>query len=220
MGCCPCMCVLVREVRAHVARDPRALVEDLDRAVREARINCLAQQLEWHRVVMVTNLDVIVGRDRAALPLGIFVALARKPFQRRPVETGEEIVAALLELLHHLRVDLRYAVANGVVQLGQGEEAPVAQLAEHEARDDADGGLDFGFVARASNACRQHDEAVVIGEILICPVDARFVARRLGDAGFEIVGLMCRPTLCGRSPSWPTIAGFDGVFGHIIFRAK
>ena len=98
---------------------------------------------------------------------GILVALARKPFQRRPVETGEEIVAALLQMLHHLRVDLRYAVANGVVQLDQGEEAPVTQLAEHEARDDADGGLDLGLVAWASNARRQHDEAVVIGEILI-----------------------------------------------------
>ena len=82
----------------------------------------------------------------------------------------------------------RYALTNGLVQLDQGEEAPIAQLAEHEARDDADGGLDFGLVARASNACRQHDEAVVIGEILIRPVDARLVARRLGDAGFEIVG--------------------------------
>jgi hypothetical protein len=40
---------------------------------------------------MAINLDVIVGRDRAALPLGILVALARKPLQRRPVETGEEI---------------------------------------------------------------------------------------------------------------------------------
>jgi hypothetical protein len=46
---------------------------------------------------MVIDLDVIIGRDRAALPLGILVALARKPFQRRPVETGEEIVAALPE---------------------------------------------------------------------------------------------------------------------------
>src|SRR5580700_10568949 len=32
----------------------------------------------------------------------------------------------------------------------------------------------------------QHDEAVVIGEILIRPVDARLVARWLRDAGFEI----------------------------------
>src|SRR5260370_39817825 len=136
---------------------------------------------------MVVDIDMIVGRDRAALPLGILVALARKPFQRRPVETGKEIVAALLQMLHHLRVDLRYAVANGVVQLDQGEEAPVAQLAEHEARDDTDGGLDLGLVAWASNSRRQHDEAVVIREILIRPVDARLVARRLRDAGFEIV---------------------------------
>jgi len=41
-------------------------------------------------------------------------------------------------------------------------DSGLAQLAEHEARDDADGGLDFGFVAWASNACRQHDEAVVM----------------------------------------------------------
>jgi hypothetical protein len=183
-GIVVCLCA----TRAHVARNPLALVEDLDRAIREARINGLAQQGERHRVVMGINLDVIVRRDRAALPLGILVAPARKPFQRRPVETDEEIVAALLERLHHLRVDRRYAVANGLIQLDQGEEAPIAQLAEHEARDDADGSLHLGLVARASNARRQHDKAVVIGEILIRPVDAWLVARRLGDASFEIVG--------------------------------
>jgi hypothetical protein len=72
---------------------------------------------------MIIDLDMIVGRNGAALPLGILVALARKPFQRRPVETGKEIVAALFQMLHHLRVDLRHAVANGVVQLDQGKEA-------------------------------------------------------------------------------------------------
>src|SRR6266478_1207946 len=122
--------VLVRDARAHVARNPLALVEHLDRAIREARINGLAQQGERHRVVMGIDLDVIVRRDRAALPLGILVALVRKPFQRRPVETGEEIVAALLERPHHLRVDRRYAVTNGLIQLNQGEEAPIAQPAE------------------------------------------------------------------------------------------
>src|ERR1700686_1304475 len=86
--------VLVRDARAHVARNPLALVEDLNGAVREARLNGLPQKPERHRVVMAIDLDMIVGRNRAALPLGILVALARKPFQRRPVETGEEIVAA------------------------------------------------------------------------------------------------------------------------------
>src|SRR3984893_4835566 len=117
--------VLVREARALVARNPLTLVEDLNAAGRKTRFNGLAQKPERHRVVMVIDLDVIVRRDRAALPLGILVALARKPLQRRPVDTGEEIVAALLQMLHHRRVDLRYAVANGVVQLDQGEDAPV-----------------------------------------------------------------------------------------------
>ena len=92
-----------------------------------------------------------------------------------------------LQRLHHLGVDLHDAVAHRVVHLGQGEETPVAQLAEHEARDDADGVLNFGLVARAANPRRQHHEAVVIREILVGAVDARLVARWLGDAGFEIV---------------------------------
>jgi hypothetical protein len=33
--------VLVRDARTHVARDPLALVEDLNRAVREAHVNGL-----------------------------------------------------------------------------------------------------------------------------------------------------------------------------------
>jgi len=82
---------------------------------------------------MVIDLDVIVGGDGAALPLGILVALPRKLFQRRPIESGEELIAALLERLHHFGVDLRHALTNGVVQLDQGEEATVAQLAAHEA---------------------------------------------------------------------------------------
>jgi hypothetical protein len=35
---------------------------------------------------------MIVRRDCAALALGILVALALKPFQRWPVETGEELI--------------------------------------------------------------------------------------------------------------------------------
>ena len=137
---------------------------------------------------MVVHLDVIVGRNRAALPFGVLIALARKPLQRRPVETGEEIVAALLQPFHHLCVDLSDAVTNGVVQFDQGEEAPVAQLTEHEARDNADRRLNFSLVTWAPDACWQNDEAVVIGEVLICPIDARLIARRLRNASLQIVG--------------------------------
>jgi hypothetical protein len=69
--------MLVRDARAHVARNPLAVVEDLDGAVCEARLNGLAQQPERHGVVMVIDLYMIIWRDRAALLLGILVALAR-----------------------------------------------------------------------------------------------------------------------------------------------
>ena len=40
------------------------------------------------------------------------------------------------------------AVTDRRVQLGQREEAPVAQLRQHEALDDLDRDLDLGLVAR------------------------------------------------------------------------
>jgi hypothetical protein len=41
-------------------------------------------------------------------------------------------------------------------------------------------------------------KAVVLRQILIGAIDAGLVARRLGDAGSEIVALLCRSPLCGR----------------------
>ena len=73
------------------------------------------------------------------------------------------------------------------VQLVEREEAPVAQLGQHEALDDQNRDLDLRLVAWLPHPRRQHHEAVVVGEILIGAVDARLVARRLGDAGLEVV---------------------------------
>jgi hypothetical protein len=39
----------------------------------------------------------------------------------------------------------------------------------------------------------------VIGQVLVGPIDARLIARRLGDAGLEIVAVMCPSALCGRA---------------------
>ena len=148
--------VLVRNPRAHMARDAFALVEQLDRRVGETRVDGLAQQLERYRVVMLVDLDVIVGGDGAALPLGIAVALTRQPLQHRSIEAREQSDPALLQALHHMGVDCRYAVTDSVVQLHEREEAAIAQLAQHEALDDADGrlvpiALSRGFLTRAGN---------------------------------------------------------------------
>ena len=51
--------------------DPLALMEQLDGGAGEAGIDRLAQEPVGRRVVVVVDLDVIVGRHRAALPFGI-----------------------------------------------------------------------------------------------------------------------------------------------------
>jgi hypothetical protein len=48
---------------------------------------------------------------------------------------------------------------------------------------------------------RQDGELVVLGEILIRPVDVRIVAMSLGALAFKVVGLMCPSRLCVRTVS-------------------
>ena len=58
-----------------MARDPLALVKQLDGALCDARLDLLAQQAVRHRVVMADHLDVIVDADACEVSLGIFVVL-------------------------------------------------------------------------------------------------------------------------------------------------
>ena len=64
--------------RTHVARHPRALVEDLDGGVGDARLDALADEPGRHRVVVLVDLDVIVEPEPAQLPLGVGVGLGRQ----------------------------------------------------------------------------------------------------------------------------------------------
>ena len=69
--------VPVANRRERVARDTLALVEDLDRRAGNARLDHLADQFRRHRVVMVRDLDVIIGRDAGPLPFRIAVGRRR-----------------------------------------------------------------------------------------------------------------------------------------------
>src|SRR3954454_2525143 len=80
----------VRAGAAPMAGDPLAAMEDLDRGGGDARLDLLADQLVRHAVVMLSDLDVVVEVDPAALPLGVFVGFRRQPLRRRPVELLEE----------------------------------------------------------------------------------------------------------------------------------
>ena len=83
--------VPVADGRERMARDPLALVEDLDRRAGDARLDDLADQLRGHRVEVVGDLDVIVGRDAGPLPFGIAVGLVRQRLQRRPIERLQQL---------------------------------------------------------------------------------------------------------------------------------
>ena len=73
------------------------------------------------------------------------------------------------------------------VEIDEREEAPIAQPGEHVALDDQHGALDLRLVPRLARSCRQDRGVVVLGELLVCPVDARLVAARGGDSGLQVV---------------------------------
>ena len=101
---------------------------------------------------MAGDLDVVVGRDPAALPFGILVGLGRQRLQRRPLDRLEQLARGSCRRLRiDLGVELRHALADRGVQLGEREEAPVAQPRQHEALDDLHGDLHLRLVARLAD---------------------------------------------------------------------
>jgi hypothetical protein len=53
-----------------MASDPLTSVEQLDRALGDARFDLLAQQAVQHRVIVAVNVDVVVDPDAALAPHG------------------------------------------------------------------------------------------------------------------------------------------------------
>ena len=78
-----------------MARDTLALVEDLDRRAGDARLEFLADQLRRHRVIMVGDLDVIIGRDAGPLPFRIAVGRVRQRIERRTIELSSSSLRLL-----------------------------------------------------------------------------------------------------------------------------
>src|SRR3954451_5910073 len=105
-----------------MARNSNAFVEDLDGGVGEPRLDGLTQQPERHRVVMMVDLDVVVGRDTTALPFSISIGFARQLLECRTVDRLQQLPSALGELVHYVGVDRRNAFADFRVQLVEREE--------------------------------------------------------------------------------------------------
>src|SRR5664279_2819551 len=75
--------------RTGVARDPLALVENLDRLVSDAHIDEFTDKSIGGGIPMAVDLDVIVGRDAATLPACKDVWLVRQFSQLETIDLGE-----------------------------------------------------------------------------------------------------------------------------------
>ena len=77
---------------------------------------------------MPLDLDVVVEPDPAFLPLGVDVGLGRQRLERRALDLLEQRAAAGAEMARDaVRSSASTSSADGGVQLGEREEAAVAQ---------------------------------------------------------------------------------------------
>ena len=112
---------------AHMHGDTIALMEQLNRACGDAGLDLFAQQPMRHRVVMALDVDVIIERHAADAPFGIHEGLRRQRRQRRLIHLLEQLAAADAELAHRPGVEVLNQRRDRRIELGQREEALMAQ---------------------------------------------------------------------------------------------
>jgi hypothetical protein len=162
-------------------------VEDLDRACGQPRLDLVADQAIGDRVVVAVDVDMVVEADPPQAPLGVLVGLCRQWLQRWVVEFEEEVAAAHPKTAHRPCVEVGDQQGDRLVELGQREEAPMAQAGQDPALDDENGYLDLGLVARLAHPGRQDRRAVVRGQVEIGPVQPGLVPVGAIDADLRVV---------------------------------
>ena len=125
---------------------------------------------------MIGDLDVVVGRDPALLPLGILIGRRRKRLERRPIDLCEQLAPADAKLAHDLGVEVGDALADRGIELMEREEAAVAQPRQHEPLDNLHRHFDLGLVARLPRTRGKDRGVVVLGQLLVGAVDPGLIA--------------------------------------------
>jgi len=116
--------------------------EQLDGVLGDARFDLLPQQAMRHRVEVAADVDVIVYPDATLAPLGIDVRFDRQGGERRAIELVEQLAPADTETAHGSAVEFAEQSHDGGVELGQRQEALVAQAGEDPALDHLHADLD------------------------------------------------------------------------------
>ena len=128
--------VPVLQPRARMTGDAAALAKDLDRGVGDARFDLLTNQPRRHRIVVIGNLDVIIGRDAALAPFRIPIGLVGKRCEHRPLQRLEQLLPALAELAHDAVVEIGDILADRLVELCEGEKPAIANPRQHPSLHD------------------------------------------------------------------------------------
>jgi len=173
---------------AQMHGDALTFAEQLDGVGGDARVELLTDQPMRHRVVMAVDVDMVVEPNPAQTPLGIFVGLRRQGLQRRAVELEEQIAAADTQAPHRTGIKIGDQLADRLVQLGEREEAAIAQPCQNPALDHQHADLDLRLVARAPRPCRQDRGAVMGRQIEIGAVETRLVPVGAGDPDLRVIG--------------------------------
>ena len=162
-------------------------VEDFDRAGGDACPNLLAQQLVWHRVVVLLDLDVIIESDPALLPFGKDIGIDRQRLERRTLRFLEQCATARTKVPRLAVIDLRNKLRDSLVQCKEREDLPIAKFRDDEASGELDSNLDLGFIPGPIRPCWQDRGAVVGRHFGVGPIDRGFIQARFGDTRAEII---------------------------------
>jgi hypothetical protein len=137
---------------------------------------------------VVIDVDVVVDRDSRELPLPVDEPRGGKRFQRRPIESLEEVAAALTVRPHRAVVEIVEELGDPLVQRADCEEGLVSEPGEDPALDDQHARFDLGLVPRTGGSRRQDCCPVVAGKLLVRPLDPGLVTTREGDRRLQLVG--------------------------------
>ena len=132
---------------------------------------------------MALDLDVVVDMDPCLLPLGVFVRVDRQRAQGRFIQLLKQGAPVARQFPEGAPLFSRLQqLADGAVQLGQGEALAVAQRGQDPTLHYLHGDLGFRLVTGAAHSRRNDGHPVVRGQVLVGGVDVRLIPVCLGDA--------------------------------------